>query len=1479
MSNLYRTASDRGLWKKYHKDNIQHFHKPQYLDKDKDKPQVTYSRLNLGENIRSYNNRQSNPNISKDIEEINDRFNRAYSAEHIPRKYSTKSAPGSRAVTPNRLRNKDRYLCNGHYEPFGIDPKAGFNSVPRPTTADSQFSQETFPDDDRMSYESRSLAAYSNFSGRDSVLDNGLNSNGYRYPYPSEPEQDKPNPFVRGTEIQREANTSVQAYLRHHNNQVINRYADSVSSSVISTSDSAKPFPGRIEDLPSPTSPFKVSSNTEDDELLLSPTGSASSRQKIRQLRDEYLNRSPEELVLQKPKTNKYLKEENRWTSPTKKPQDKIDKMNGMGTEVSSGVVSSYHAPEMHHAQMVTLRRDSSSSSSDSEGATSPPSHMVLQSPMAPLPPMVRQPRPTEQPPPPPPPALPKKGVQTVVRNSFMSAGGPPGSSQASMEGPVEPSFQTNDKFQDPPKKKGGFFASLFKKKTENKNRNTNGISTSVEYDTTSDDSSSDSRSEDESEVLKQEPFIRGQTGLIRHPNRTVEIPIQREPPKTLPKPQVNGEASVHGTFSKPNYDRQKSDTSAESGPLSSSSPLPPPPAPEELVDLTRHELERRPSQSKPTNLDDRLVEVERKNSLSDMASGVRPSEAPVSNLSESHQQFRHFETSSIHFTTEALAKMIPSPDDPLYANVTRSKKVENSISASHDTTQEIDVDEALGFQSSDEYEHNKKSAEKVEWSSTPGPSSLREPVEMHPDFHRPSDSPTKESKKKKHGFFNFGRKKDEQQPLPELPVDEKTFPGPVVDVVAQSRQEHQQFESENGASIASAQQHFSVEVRRKSRKDSSPSITSKSSPSSRASTKSPQRSSSDTRGSFQKSNGMLGGLFKSPFSEARAKRTTTPRPKSFGGLGGAVDVSHYLDDEETPMPKKLERNVSTTTDDDADPTYQHISRSTMPVSRQESRGQETGSISSSRSSFVEPVKEKKRGFFSFGSKRKIKNKDKTRQIQSSQNLSKHKSTGFLHQSDQSYSDSRTSLDRQSLSSFPDDQYQDQGSFNRNSKRKSGFWGSKPRGPPKRTTMPSSRSMGGGLSGPLGPPGPRGRSSSMPRPRNSSGLSGLFGVKPSPRRGPPISSRRGSFDERSVDMELQRGFPSNRGGHQSLPRRRPPGGGFGSMFNVGGSRGRAPPRRGPPPPMNDDEEYNQAIRPTQSLPRRKPSGSLGSLFGGNSARRSGRRPPMRSQPGTPSGRTPPNRFQDMNEMGPATPNDMRPQQELQMEAGETRERSNSPSEKFPQANELKPTPTPNNISIDPVHPRSDSLSSQRQMGRRSGRFRKQIGNSSNGSAPRFGQSQSSHDLSLPPSAVRAQNNEARANALFGTPSRASPVSMSASNLLQDSIDLAPEERELSQKDRMRNTTKSSTSLARTESYRQAKNAPLKDDVITEIGGNGLPPRQSRSHSSMPRLSNKNKPILTEFKGGPRAKDDLDSRSLGARSDGSRKGGPDPCVVM
>ncbi len=43
---LYRTVSDRGLWKKYHRDAPQHFHKANYIDKSG--PQVSHNNSTCG---------------------------------------------------------------------------------------------------------------------------------------------------------------------------------------------------------------------------------------------------------------------------------------------------------------------------------------------------------------------------------------------------------------------------------------------------------------------------------------------------------------------------------------------------------------------------------------------------------------------------------------------------------------------------------------------------------------------------------------------------------------------------------------------------------------------------------------------------------------------------------------------------------------------------------------------------------------------------------------------------------------------------------------------------------------------------------------------------------------------------------------------------------------------------------------------------------------------------------------------------------------------------------------------------------------------------------------------------------------------------------------------------------------------------------------------------------------------------------------
>ena len=50
---IYRTNSDRGLWKKYREEKPQHFHKACYLNQNKDQPQVRYYSNNADENTHS----------------------------------------------------------------------------------------------------------------------------------------------------------------------------------------------------------------------------------------------------------------------------------------------------------------------------------------------------------------------------------------------------------------------------------------------------------------------------------------------------------------------------------------------------------------------------------------------------------------------------------------------------------------------------------------------------------------------------------------------------------------------------------------------------------------------------------------------------------------------------------------------------------------------------------------------------------------------------------------------------------------------------------------------------------------------------------------------------------------------------------------------------------------------------------------------------------------------------------------------------------------------------------------------------------------------------------------------------------------------------------------------------------------------------------------------------------------------------------
>ena len=106
---------------------------------------------------------------------------------------------------------------------------------------------------------------------------------------------------------------------------------------------------------------------------------------------------------LEKPKANKYLKSENRWTKPLAPPKQhhgdsSTEHEVSMTSEepssmLTSTTVKSFVAAQMHHAEPVTIRQDSTSSTSssssssedESERRTEQPQHMVLQSATEPM--------------------------------------------------------------------------------------------------------------------------------------------------------------------------------------------------------------------------------------------------------------------------------------------------------------------------------------------------------------------------------------------------------------------------------------------------------------------------------------------------------------------------------------------------------------------------------------------------------------------------------------------------------------------------------------------------------------------------------------------------------------------------------------------------------------------------------------------------------------------------------------------------------------------------------------------------------------------------------------------------------------------------------------------------------------------------------------------------------------------------------------
>ena len=391
--SLYRTVSDRGLWKKNQRNQDptpQHFHKPQYIDKSV--PQVTYSRLSLGEGYR-YNSRQSIADVRKDIEDANNRFDAAYSQAGYGRNF--KSCPVTpRANTPTRtLSRSNRQLLDNESD-IGTNiyintdnsrqssSRLSYinNRDPSPCNNNGSFYGQ---DDDRYSFESRSLTAYSNYSERDSIIDNN-----YRYPYAREPTYnniyqeparniEKENPFQVRNSSYDAADNVVNLFLQKSffssvaNNNNVSLPASRPAKPTNSTNSTVSPVSDQTQ--------TPVSSPTFD------------TRAAIAQLKKEFLARPVERPgPRQKPK-NKYLargaSNPSVWaelsppagpdivtcltpTTTSTQPGPGQTK-TGMEPFFLSDTVRQEDRPKLHHAEVISVRKDTTSTAEGGSTTTS----------------------------------------------------------------------------------------------------------------------------------------------------------------------------------------------------------------------------------------------------------------------------------------------------------------------------------------------------------------------------------------------------------------------------------------------------------------------------------------------------------------------------------------------------------------------------------------------------------------------------------------------------------------------------------------------------------------------------------------------------------------------------------------------------------------------------------------------------------------------------------------------------------------------------------------------------------------------------------------------------------------------------------------------------------------------------------------------------------------------------------------------------
>jgi hypothetical protein len=1193
----------------------------------------------------------------------------------------------------------------------------------------------------------------------------------------------------------------------------------------------------------------------------------------ISQLRNDFMNGSQNEhQVASAKRSNKYLRPEHRWEGPN-------------SSSAASDVVTGFVAPQMHHAEVVHLRQDSTSTdNSTTVDETHNESASHMQTPMAPMQSLIAMARP---------PLNGQDELDTQRQTSSSTT-----NEDRDFRDPAYANFQVGGLEENIEPKKKGFFASIFKKTS-------GGHSGQRSKKVAKNRPKSDYFGYNTNDDWESEP----RRLAHEHTDMTKSFTVDQslgEDHQDLPNSSMITHANTSMAAKGPRA----------TSPISSIHDDIFPPA---------QPLTRKRSMSKPTDLDEilRLQEEEERLALElakIVADDVFANDPFFQQQQQQQQQPSENPQVPMRIPITRSVPIMMSANDPIYANTNHN----HYPPSHHDMTQEIDVDAALGY-------YDEEAIENIEWpvaDPIPPPPPVREepePAHIEIDYAPMTNFQAKPKK----NFFSFGSKKkksgknndvsyyvEEPQPEPqspeqqELPFGEKPLNQeenvvPIVEPTTPLAAKPSFFNFKGGRKATPSPKPIQVSeegMDENATTEETPEESSSLGPIreekltslfnfSKKKQKSDQfhhsvveqpeelsgkvidiievalahdtsvpnhsESSRDSSPRRQKKKRGLSGFFKSSSGSRRSSSKTTS-----GQIGSMrpVDISHLVDEDEFAEQEQKDR-------DEREPQIKTSKEASPEPIAVKVKAQDVSSVSTEASSAAAPMQ-------------------------------KHPD------SDLPQSDNDLPRVVQSFGSLP---------TRGRARKKSGasglsglFSSSRPASKPLSQTHvregPSPQIRDEQPPVMVGKP----RSSSLPRGKKSDsgkGFSGLFGIKPSPsqelrsKKHVSQESQKQPFEgEQTEERQPEQHRPEETKvdiPQPTLEEPQPPinktqrptksksTGGLSGLFSMQPRHARRPTGPPPAPPVNKsrteepDENTSRPLhRPSMSnsmssiaSKQRHESKGLSSFLGASPLRKSGRRPVPRSQTfPAPAPAVEPSAQQQVEQERPPLPNSHPPNSQ---HGGDAYDKIELAPNQLQQA-------TPNSAQ---GHQQS------RVMGRRSGRFRKQP--TGGGATP--AELTGPHELPPPPPSLSSRPvqqateqsvmRDIFADAVNRPSRRGSMSSLAAKN---DTEEILPADHEYDQaissgggySEPTKSSRKSTSSVGRTESYKQSKNVPAVADDQRHLQNYNSMPRLGRGQRRPPpRRGDIGEPYDTGHQ-------DPESRSLGGRPR-SRQGrqGDEQCKMM